>query len=215
MILKKFYEPSTLILAIQVFLLGSLSQVYFGLLSIGGYSKFNTSLSIIAIIISMINIRLLLLFLNRKIEDLFDFSELKVWRNWSTMLFINIFFYIITALGTLLIEKLGLLKSDGYNSLIDNLPNYILIFQVYMLAPIAEEFSFRYILVGKYKKSTKMALIISSTAFSLGHSPTNLVAFAVYFIMGLTLGKLYLCKKSFTLNICTHAIWNFLAVFVL
>lgn len=213
--MKKFYEPTALLLAIQVFLLGSLSQIYLAILSVTGYNKLNTSLSIAAIIISIINIILLLLFLNRKAENVFDFSELKVWRNWRTILFIIVFFYIITALATLLIEKLGLLKPDGYDSLIDNFPNYILIFQTCILAPIAEEFSFRYILVGKYKKSAKMALIISSTIFSIGHSPTNLVAFSVYFIMGLALGILYLYKKSFALNICTHAIWNFLAVFVL
>ena len=70
-----------------------------------------------------------------------------------------------------------------------------------ILAPIVEEFIFRYFIINQFKsKGLKKAIIISSIAFGLMHM--NLIQSTYAFILGLILGYLYTKNNEFNLIRC-------------
>lgn len=120
---------------------------------------------------------------------------------------------IFTLISTLVISfiikifSVNLTNQNIIEKLFLNSNILILILSLCIIGPIQEEILFR----GYIFNSTKnryIGLMLSSIIFSLMHSPTNLMAFIVYFILGSVFGIVYLVSGSIELSILAHILNN-------
>ncbi len=86
-------------------------------------------------------------------------------------------------------------------------------------APIAEEYFFRNLLIGKLSARVNqwVCLVLSSLVFALIHAvagwPENPLTLVPYFVMGLTFGTIYILSgKSFLYSSVIHALHNLMAL---
>jgi membrane protease YdiL (CAAX protease family) len=86
-------------------------------------------------------------------------------------------------------------------------------------APIAEEYIFRNLLIGKLSRKVNqwVCLVLSAAAFALLHAlagwPENPLTLLPYFIMGISFGLIYIFSgKSFVYSSLIHALHNFMAL---
>lgn len=90
-------------------------------------------------------------------------------------------------------------------------------FMVVIFAPLTEELIFRGMLARylfqdqKTSKQQLCFLLVSSVIFSLIHIPATLQQFAVYTMLGLSLGWAYVTKKDLSYGIFLHALNNFIS----
>lgn len=90
---------------------------------------------------------------------------------------------------------------------------YIIIFDriiISVLTVFAEEFLFRYLIIGKIGRYSKLSLITSSLLFALMH--TDISNLVLYFIAGMIIGKLYEDTKDIKYPIILHLLNNFLVI---
>ena len=79
-----------------------------------------------------------------------------------------------------------------------------------VLTVFAEEFLFRYLIIGKIGRYSKLSLIASSLLFALMH--TDISNLVLYFIAGMIIGKLYEDTKDIKYPIILHLLNNFLVI---
>ena len=87
-------------------------------------------------------------------------------------------------------------------------------FAVVIFAPLTEELIFRGMLA-RYlfpkqdnSKQTLIFLLVSSVLFALGHFPSDVQQFFVYFSLGFSLGLAYISRKGLVYSISLHALNN-------
>ena len=94
--------------------------------------------------------------------------------------------------------------SELYNSMMSIITNGsfgLVLLTSGILAPIVEEFIFRYFMINQFKdKGINKAIIISSIAFGIMH--LNIIQSTYAFILGLILGYLYIKNNEFNLYRC-------------
>jgi hypothetical protein len=90
----------------------------------------------------------------------------------------------------------------------------VAVFQAGVLAPVAEEFMYRGVLMMTLLKQMGIlgALIVSSALFAIVHLPTEPQAVLPLFFLGLALGYVAYRTRSLVAPIVTHAIFNTLMV---
>ena len=76
------------------------------------------------------------------------------------------------------------------------------------LAPIREEFIYRYVIIGNVGNISKKSVIISSVIFSLIHQPMNIIYFTMYFLMALVLSIIYYKSERIDVCIAIHILNN-------
>lgn len=76
------------------------------------------------------------------------------------------------------------------------------------LAPIREEFTYRYVIIGNIGEMNKKSVVISSIICSLIHQPMNIIYFTMYFLMGLVLSIIYYKSKRIDICIAIHILNN-------
>lgn len=84
-----------------------------------------------------------------------------------------------------------------------NLSNLgLLEFNIYasIWAPIIEEFTYRYVIIGNIGGKRYISSILSSVLFSFGHVSGNILYFLMYFLMGFVLAMIY--KKTDKVELC-------------
>ena len=81
-----------------------------------------------------------------------------------------------------------------------------------VLTIIAEEFLFRYLIIGRIGKYSIVSLITSSILFALMH--IDIITLVLYFIAGMMIGKLYIDTKDIRYPITLHMLNNVLAVII-
>lgn len=102
------------------------------------------------------------------------------------------------------------------DKLVKSMPKLVMFFMIVVGAPVMEEITFRGIIMGKYlNKFPLTGLLVSSLIFGLIHCPKTISELTTYGSMGLVLGFIYLKSKCLEINICVHAIWNFLVFLVM
>jgi hypothetical protein len=90
----------------------------------------------------------------------------------------------------------------------------VAVFQAGVLAPVAEEFMYRGVLMMTLLKQMGIlgALIVSSALFAIVHLPTEPQAVLPLFFLGIALGYVAYRTRSLVAPIVTHAIFNTLMV---
>lgn len=99
------------------------------------------------------------------------------------------------------------------NDLLETMPFIVTLIAVVIVGPIFEEILFRGIPMFYYKKGRpQLRMVLSSIAFSIMHIPTDVVSFAIYFILGYLLA--WLVKKTDRMepSIIVHMLNNFFSV---
>jgi len=90
----------------------------------------------------------------------------------------------------------------------------VAIFQAGVLAPLAEEFLYRGVLMMTLLKQMGIlgALVVSSALFAVVHLPTEPQAVLPLFFLGLALGYVAYRTRSLVAPVVTHAIFNILMI---
>lgn len=85
-----------------------------------------------------------------------------------------------------------------------------------ILAPIREEYFFRYLIMKKaLGKRPRVGIFVSALLFSLAHGPGNIIDFIIYFVPGLMLAYLYAKTKDLSYPIVSHCCQNMFALCML
>lgn len=88
---------------------------------------------------------------------------------------------------------------------------------VVIVAPVGEELLFRGVFAGYFfpdltsKKAISLYILVTSTFFSLAHTPNSFIHFFIYFAMGAMLAWLYLAKRDIRYPMALHAVNNLLS----
>ena len=125
--------------------------------------------------------------------------------------------YGTSILGGLFIQYLDHAQTTDNQAFLDNLKNLNIYFTAYMAivaAPITEESVFRCAMLKQHKGFAGFfLLILSSALFSLAHAINfSPGAFLAYFVIGLSLGLIYMKYRNLILNILVHGGYNALAL---
>ena len=126
--------------------------------------------------------------------------------------------YAMAVLGGIFIQMIDHTATTQNQIAINEFQNKNLMFTIYMTviaAPIAEESTFRYAFLHDVKGGLKyLLLLVSSSAFSLIHLQQNLSvgAFTAYFLIGITLGLIYIKYDNLFFNIMVHGGYNALGL---
>ena len=87
-------------------------------------------------------------------------------------------------------------------------------FATVIFAPLTEELIFRGMLARYFfpkqdnSKQTLIFLLVSSVLFALGHFPSDVQQFLVYFSLGFSFGLAYISRKGLVYSISLHALNN-------
>lgn len=88
-------------------------------------------------------------------------------------------------------------------------PKIIIFLTIAIAAPILEEIVFRGCIMGLLLKNyPKTGLIVSSILFASLHSPTDLLTFIIYFILGFSLGFAYYKTNRLESSMSVHFLNN-------
>lgn len=99
------------------------------------------------------------------------------------------------------------------NELLETMPFIVTLIAVVIVGPIFEEILFRGIPLFYYKKGRpQLRMVLSSVAFSLMHVPTDVLSFAIYFILGYLLAWLVNKTDRMEPSIIVHMLNNFFSV---
>jgi len=99
-----------------------------------------------------------------------------------------------------------------------------LVAHMVLLAPVVEEYTFREVLPGLFRKIFSrrqdgikdfLSLIFANIIFSLLHTPTDLYSFLTYFSIGFVLVMVRHFTNSLKLSALVHLVWNLLSVIIL
>lgn len=99
-----------------------------------------------------------------------------------------------------------------------------LVAHMVLLAPVVEEYTFREVLPGLFRKIFSrreeglkdfLSLIFANIVFSLLHTPTDLYSFLTYFSIGFVLVMVRHFTNSLKLSALVHMTWNLLSVIIL
>ena len=92
----------------------------------------------------------------------------------------------------------------------------LIILLIGIAAPIMEEIVFRGGIVGYlFKDLPVVGIIVSSVLFGLMHSPTNIISFLIYGLIGLTCAIAYFKTRRLEVSIAIHFLNNILPALVL
>jgi len=92
---------------------------------------------------------------------------------------------------------------------------FLLVVQAFLVAPVAEEFVYRGVLMMTLLKEIGIigALVLSSAIFAVVHLPTEPQAVISLFLLGMALGYIAYRTRSLLAPIIAHALFNSLMVF--
>lgn len=175
--------------------------------------------SILGIICFLLIITVILFLWNRY----FTYAKEEVQKiGWRDLRFALLFFLIarvIAIVGTLLLTWLYgeemTANDEALNSITDDASAFALYFMLFVLAmgilvPIAEELTYRGIgthLLFK-KHAFWLPLIITSIIFGLMHTPTNIIAFFLYGLIGVVCYLAYYRRKNILDSMLVHILNN-------
>ena len=118
---------------------------------------------------------------------------------------------VLNSIVSFVVNLIPETASGTYNELMimvllpDNVP--LIILTTGILAPIVEEFVFRYAIIEIYSnKKRETAILISALMFGIAHF--NLIQSTYAFVLGLVLGYLYYQEKNLLKPIIVHLIIN-------
>lgn len=121
--------------------------------------------------------------------------------------------------GTLLLNATGVTQTandETIGQLFTGENPLLIILLIGIAAPIMEEIVFRGGIVGYlFKDLPVVGIIVSSVLFGLMHSPTNIISFLIYGLIGLTCAIAYFKTRRLEVSIAIHFLNNILPALVL
>ena len=121
--------------------------------------------------------------------------------------------------GTLLLNATGVTQTandEAIGQLFTGENPLLIILIIGIAAPIMEEIVFRGGIVGYlFKDLPVVGIIVSSVLFGLMHSPTNIISFLIYGLIGLTCAIAYFKTRRLEVSIAIHFLNNILPALVL
>ncbi|MCT0506108.1 CPBP family intramembrane glutamic endopeptidase, partial [Lactococcus cremoris] len=121
--------------------------------------------------------------------------------------------------GTLLLNATGVTQTandEAIGQLFTGENPLLIILLIGIAAPIMEEIVFRGGIVGYlFKDLPVVGIIVSSVLFGLMHSPTNIISFLIYGLIGLTCAIAYFKTRRLEVSIAIHFLNNILPALVL
>lgn len=121
--------------------------------------------------------------------------------------------------GTLLLNATGVTQTandETIGQLFTGENPLLIILIIGIAAPIMEEIVFRGGIVGYlFKDLPVVGIIVSSVLFGLMHSPTNIISFLIYGLIGLTCAIAYFKTRRLEVSIAIHFLNNILPALVL
>ena len=121
--------------------------------------------------------------------------------------------------GTLLLNVTGVTQTandEAIGQLFTGENPLLIILLIGIAAPIMEEIVFRGGIVGYlFKDLPVVGIIVSSVLFGLMHSPTNIISFLIYGLIGLTCAIAYFKTRRLEVSIAIHFLNNILPALVL
>lgn len=85
-------------------------------------------------------------------------------------------------------------------------------FNTCIWAPIREEFTYRYVMIGNIGNMSKTALIVSTILFSCAHLSTNIIHWMEYFFIGLVWAYSYYKTESLEVSSAMHMLNNLIGI---
>ena len=151
---------------------------------------------------------------------LFKIYEIKVFNfkaiTKKNTLFTVVVFLVVTLLSyiyTYLFKGIEIKNQITLEKLMQNSNIVVVFLSIVVLGPIFEELMFRVVVLNLFGRRWRLlGLLVSTLAFTLVHTPTNLPSFIIYFTMGFGLGLIYYLTDNIELAIFVHMANNFIAL---
>lgn len=204
LIWKKCYLTLFLI---GLFILNQLPvTVAYGMIQYGELG--NASYFIIAL--ELIVLFIFILYANH--QQLFHWRSFIMSKPFKILLFSYLASLGFNILGSLILQLEGIKTTANQSELemiMSKLPAVFMFLSVGIAAPIEEEIMFRYIVPKKlFEGHQKIGFVIGTLLFTLGHVPTDLGSFVIYFGMGSVLTYLYYRYQRMEYNVSLHLFNN-------
>lgn len=205
--------------------LAILSQI--GMAVYGGAKGFSLEsgahkLSLLAVLILIIFIVgniYLLMYLGKKLGFLTPSKDFLTKKNIIYILVGTLIARTVGIGGTLLLNATGVTQTandEAIGQLFTGENPLLIILLIGIAAPIMEEIVFRGGIVGYlFKDLPVVGIIVSSVLFGLMHSPTNIISFLIYGLIGLTCAIAYFKTRRLEVSIAIHFLNNILPALVL
>lgn len=126
-----------------------------------------------------------------------------------------LFSYALRLLPSFMLQEETPVNQAIVELYIGNMPLWLGLLQMAVLAPLVEEFIFRQVLCGYLFNGSWLGVIVSSFVFALMHEQGLNWGLTVYFGIGFSIGVVYKLSQSLVASISLHALNNFIAACII
>ena len=176
-------------------------------------------LAVLILIIFIVGNIYLLMYLGKKLGFLTPSKDFLTKKNIISILVVALIARTVGIGGTLLLNATGVTQTandEAIGQLFTGENPLLIILLIGIAAPIMEEIVFRGGIAGYlFKDLPVVGIIVSSVLFGLMHSPTNIISFLIYGLIGLTCAIAYFKTRRLEVSIAIHFLNNILPALVL